>query len=81
MVRCSSKNGYHKDMCLKEIGVRTQNTIIILGSIMNIVENLYDHLMSMGVFTLIMNRALKWCSQNDQESDYGLALDLLIMSH
>ena len=34
VVRCGSKNGYQKGiMCLKEIGLRAQNMIIILGSI------------------------------------------------
>ena len=36
VVRCSSKNGDQKDMCLKEIGLHAQNMITILGSIVNI---------------------------------------------
>jgi hypothetical protein len=40
IVWCSSKNGYLKDMCLKEIEVRPQFMITILGLIVN--ENLGD---------------------------------------
>ena len=38
VVRCGSKNGYEKDMCLKETRLRIQNMIITLGSIANILE-------------------------------------------
>ena len=37
VVRCGSKNGDPKDMCLKEIGLRVQNMIIILGTIVKII--------------------------------------------
>ena len=37
VVRCGSKNGYQKDMCLKEIGLHAQNMIIILDSIVNVI--------------------------------------------
>ena len=37
VVRCGSKNEHQKDMCSKEIGVRTSNLLIILGSIVNII--------------------------------------------
>ena len=36
MVWCGSKNGYQKDMCLKEIGQRAE-MMAILGSIGNII--------------------------------------------
>ena len=48
VIWCGSKNGYQKDMSLKEIGLRAQNMITILGSISQ--HNwgyLYEHLMSM----------------------------------
>ena len=41
MVRCGSKNGHQKDMCLKEIGLRAQNMLTILGSIVNIIGGTY----------------------------------------
>ena len=41
MVRCGSKYGYQKDTCLKDIGLRAQNMINILGSIVNIIEGTY----------------------------------------
>jgi hypothetical protein len=48
-----SKNGYQKDMGLKEIGLHVQNMITILGSIVNSIgRDLYDHLMSTIIFTL-----------------------------
>ena len=38
LVRCCSKNGYIKDVCLKEIGLHAQNMIItILSSIVDII--------------------------------------------
>ena len=50
------------DICLKEIGQRAQDTITILGSIINIVtwETLYDHLMSTRIFTLILIKIFMW---------------------
>ena len=58
MVRCGFKSGHQKDiMCLKEIGPHAQNMLTILGSIVNIIlGDLYDHLMSMRIFTLMMNK-------------------------
>ena len=37
VVGCGSKNGYQKDVCLKEIGLRAQNMITILGSIVDVI--------------------------------------------
>ena len=37
VVKFESKNGHHKDVCLQDIGLRAQNMLIILGSIVNIV--------------------------------------------
>ena len=41
VVRCDSKNGFQKDMSLKEIGLGAQNTITILESIVNIIVGTY----------------------------------------
>jgi hypothetical protein len=64
-------------MCSKEIGLCAQNMTNILNSIVNIIGgNLYDHLMSTKIFTLIMNEIF----MSSEESGYGLNLDLLSMS-
>lgn len=36
LVSCGSKNGHRKNMCLRKIGLRTQHTLTILRSIVNI---------------------------------------------
>ena len=57
MIRCGFKNGYQKGIvCFKEIGLRAQNMIIIIGSNINIIggQGVYDQVMSVRVFTLIM---------------------------
>ena len=44
VVRCGPKNGYHKDMYLKEIGLSAQILLTILGLItilINIIEGTY----------------------------------------
>ena len=41
MVRCRSKNGHQKDMCLVEVELRAQNMLIILVSIINIIAETY----------------------------------------
>ena len=55
VVRCSSKNGYCKDMYLKDIGLYLQNydNCSKFNSQYNL-GNLYYHLMSMKIFTLIL---------------------------
>ena len=59
VIRCGFKNGYQKDMYLIEIGLRAQNMIPILGSIVNIIGgNLYDHLISTRILTLIVKKIL-----------------------
>ena len=59
MVRCETKNVNQKDMCSKEIGLRAQDMLTILGSILNMIEaDPYDHLMRRRIFTLIMNKML-----------------------
>ena len=37
MVRCGSKNGHQKDICLKQIGLCAQNMVTVLGSIDNMI--------------------------------------------
>ena len=56
VVRSGSKNGHQNGlMCLKEIGLRTRNMLIILGSIVNMIGgDVCDHLMSMRFFTVII---------------------------
>lgn len=57
VVRCDFKNIYQKDiMPFKEIGLSGQDMITILVLTIHIIEvggvgDLYDHLMSMGIFT------------------------------
>ena len=44
-------------MCLKEIGLHVQNVMIILGLVVNIIEeNLYDHFTSTRIFTLMLSK-------------------------
>ena len=55
VVKCGSKNGFQKDMCLKEIELRAQNMLPVLESVVNIIEgDMYDHLTSTKIF-MIMN--------------------------
>ena len=52
MVRSGFINEYPKDTCSKDIGLHAQNIITILDSTIKIIgETLYDHLMSMIIFT------------------------------
>ena len=49
-------------MCLEEIGLRAQNMLTILSGIVNIIYmggDMYDHLMSTRIFTLIMHKIFK----------------------
>ena len=42
--------------CLKEVGLRAQNMVTILGSIVNMIgEDLYNHLIRMRMLTLTIN--------------------------
>ena len=57
MIRCGSKNGHHKSMCLANIGLNAQNLLTIPGSIVNIIGRpIYGHLMTSRIFTLIIIR-------------------------
>ena len=53
VVWCDSKNGYQNRTRLDVIGLWVQNMIIILDSMVNIIGDLYEHLMNMKNFTLI----------------------------
>ena len=37
MVRYGSKNGHEEEMCSEEIGLHPQNSLTILGSMVNII--------------------------------------------
>jgi hypothetical protein len=81
LIRCGCKNGHQKDMCLKEIGLQDQNMLTILGSIANMIGgDVYDHLMSAGIFTLIISKIFL-NSEDFEANGYGQDLFLLIMSH
>jgi hypothetical protein len=41
VVKCGSKNGYPKDMCLEKIGLCAQNSMAFLGSTINIIGGIY----------------------------------------
>jgi hypothetical protein len=54
---CSFKNKHLKDMCSREIGLHAQNMTTITSSIVSIIRgDFHDHLMSMRIFTLNMNK-------------------------
>ena len=54
VVRCISINRYENDMCVKDSGLCAQNLRTFLGSIVNRIMDMYDHLMSTKIFTLLM---------------------------
>lgn len=59
MVRCGCTSGHQKEMCLKEVELRAQNTLTILGSTVNIIGgDLYDYFISTRIFTLIINKII-----------------------
>ena len=90
VVGWGSKNGHHKNVCLKEIRLCAKNMINILSSIINIIvffvfffgggAGLYQHLMRTRMLTLKMNNALM-NSENHQANGCMHDLDLLIISH
>jgi hypothetical protein len=50
---------HHKDTCSKEIRLHAQNMLTILHSMLNTIGgDLYDHLMSTGIFTFIVNEII-----------------------
>ena len=55
VVGCGSKNNHWKYMCSNEIGLHVQIMLPSLSPVVNIVGGgLYDHLVSMRIFTLNM---------------------------
>ena len=70
VVRCGSKNRHPKDVCLKEIEQRAQKI-----NNRHDWKDLYDHLMSTRIFTLIMNKIVR--SENYEADGYGRDLNLL----
>ena len=60
VVWCGSKNEYQNyNVCLQEIGLRAQNVITILSSIVSMIkEDLYNHFVSLRIFILIMNKII-----------------------
>lgn len=54
---CGSKIGYQKDMCMTKIGLRPQNmtTIPKWGGGKGGRERLYDRLINMRIFSMVMN--------------------------
>jgi len=60
MVRCGSKVGHHKDMCLEEIGLQVQDMLSILSSMINMTRgDMYDHLMSTKTLPFLMNEVFR----------------------
>ena len=84
VIRCGSKRSknYDQNIWLKEITLRAQNMLIILGSIINMSlfiywgrgggRGLFDHLLATTIFTLTMN---------DEANGYGHNLDMLFILH
>ena len=64
MDRCGNQNAHQTDMCLKEIGLHVQNLLIVLGLYIYIYifggggRKVYDHLIRMRIFTLMMNKVI-----------------------
>ena len=57
VVRCGSKHGHHKNMCLENTGLNAQDLLTILASIVNIIGRpTYDHLTTPRIFILIITR-------------------------
>ena len=61
VVRCGSKNGYQKGIIrLKELGLHAQNHNHSMLKSQQNWGDLYDHLMSTTLFTLVMNKVIRW---------------------
>ena len=85
MVKCSSKNGYEEDMCFKEIGLQSQNMIMILYMLDNnmIGRDLYDQFFC-GHKNLHFDNKLhihNMSSKNHDKSGHDLDLDLATSSY
>ena len=66
VLKCGSKNGHQKDLCLKETEqVHAQNLMLILGSTINIDwGDLHDRSMRKRMFTLIVNEVFIHITSN-----------------
>ena len=64
-------------VCLLEIGLRAQSMLSSPGSIVNVIVcvckgGVYNHLMSMRIFTLIMNKMFIRASSNMRQMETGI---------
>jgi hypothetical protein len=78
------KMGIKKEMLTKVIGRRANDLLTNINLIVNIMGgtgNVYDHLMSMRIFTLISNKIYSYKIQQLRGSDYNLDLDCYPTSH
>ena len=73
VVRFISINWHQHDVCLKGIiGLRAQNMLTILGSIVNHVQrDLCDDIMSTRIFSLIMNKIFVWAPKTKEQMGTG----------
>ena len=60
LIKCPSKNKYQKTKSSKEIGLHAQNLIIIRHTSQHNWVNLYDHLKSTRICTLILAKTFIW---------------------
>jgi hypothetical protein len=70
-------------MFKRDWSIYSKKMITILGFIVNIIGvewgggNLYIHLLSTSIFTLIMNKKFIWVPKSNEESGYHLHLEVL----
>ena len=86
VIRCGSKNGHPIDTCSKEIGLCAPNMLTILDSIVKMLQGeLYDLLMSTGIFSWIMNKfihiSLKIMRQMGCGFGFANHIALIMCSH
>ena len=82
MDRCGAKNRHLSGIiCLKEIGLRAQNPLSFLSSIVNIVGwDLNDLIMSENL-CFDNDNDFRMSSENHKENGYGQTLQLATISH
>ena len=73
LVRCGSKEQPPQRHMFRDFGLHAQN---ILGSIISVQGNLYDHLMSFSIFTLIMNKIFIRAPKKWRQAQFGFASHL-----
>ena len=75
VMRCGSKNEYHKDMCIKAIGLCTQ-ILTILGLIVNTIVGTYMTMnLNTGILALLMNMIFIWVPSTYEEIGFDLDLE------